>query len=118
MPHLIIHVGASISESEQDRMLRAAHRAMLDSGEVRKPIDLKSRVIRVEQDLVGHEQAPTSFVHAELRLLVGRSPQTRQRLADLILAGLTDGLRPEVETSVEVRELPAAYAKRQRVLPA
>ncbi|GAA3628612.1 hypothetical protein GCM10022223_52550 [Kineosporia mesophila] len=118
MPHLTIHVGAGLSASEQDLMLRNAHLAMLDSGEVREPINLKSRVIQAERDLVGHEGPETSFVHAELRLLVGRSPETRQRLADLILAALADGLRPEVETSVEVRELPAAYAKRQRVLPA
>jgi 5-carboxymethyl-2-hydroxymuconate isomerase len=112
MPHLIIQVGAGVSASEQESLLRNAHRALLDSGEVKVPINLKSRVVQAERELIGHEGPSASFVHAELRLLVGRSPETRQRLADLVLAALSEDLRPEIETSVEVNELPAAYAKR------
>ncbi|MCD5314840.1 tautomerase family protein [Kineosporia babensis] len=94
-------------------MLRSAHQAMLDSGEVRRPVDLKSRIRQADQHLVGSDDPEATFVHAELRLLVGRSPQTRQALAEAILAALVPGLGPKVQVSVEIRELPAEYAKRQ-----
>lgn len=113
MPHLIIEHGSDLSDSDQERLLRNAHQAMLDSGEVRKAGDLKSRIRRVDRHLVGNEGPQASFIHAELRLLVGRSPETRQALADAILAALVPDLGSHVQVSVEINELPAAYAKRQ-----
>ncbi|GAB3249660.1 5-carboxymethyl-2-hydroxymuconate Delta-isomerase [Kineosporia babensis] len=113
MPHLIIECGARLSASVRDRLIRDAHQALLESGQVRKPTDLKSRLVQVEQDLVGQDSPELTFVHAELRLLAGRSAETRQELADLLLKTLTQDLAPEVQASVEVRELAATYAKRQ-----
>jgi 5-carboxymethyl-2-hydroxymuconate isomerase len=112
MPHLIIECGARLSPAVRERILRDAHGALLSSGEVVTATDLKSRMVVSDSVLIGVEGADATFVHAELRILAGRSTETRQELARMLLRALTQTVDDQVEASVEVRELADDYVKR------
>lgn len=112
MPHLIIEAGAGVPAAALDRILLDAHRALLTSGQVASPIDLKSRVVRAAAERVGGIRSAATFVHAELRLLPGRSPEVRRALADQLLQVLDRHAADDVELSVEVRLMDDVYVKR------
>lgn len=80
--------------------------------------DLKTRIVPVEQFEIGTAPPTAPSVHAQLRLLAGRSPEARQDLSGRVAAVLRR-LTPRpagvlVQLSVEVVDMDRpSYVKEQ-----
>jgi 5-carboxymethyl-2-hydroxymuconate isomerase len=79
------------------------------SPKVLNEADLKTRIVAVDRYVIGTAPGPRAFVHAQLRLLSGRSPEAKRDLSDGIAAVLRRlGRRPEgvlVQLSVELADM-------------
>ncbi|MFD0860342.1 5-carboxymethyl-2-hydroxymuconate Delta-isomerase [Roseovarius aquimarinus] len=114
MPHLVIEhspdaAGGAALEALCARLFEAlaAHEA------VTKPETLKLRTHASGAHLLGTRGQ--SYLHATLRLLPGRSEDTKSDLSQTILRVLEAELPQVHSLSVDVADLSPAYAK--RVLP-
>ena len=78
--------------------------------------DLKTRVVVVDRFRVGNQGDKRAFVHAQLRLLSGRSPEAKSDLSERIVVVLRQFVpRPAgvlVQLSVEVVDMDfGSYVK-------
>lgn len=109
MPHLIVEYSANLPDFPEAQALAELNVAVVASPEVANEADLKSRIVRVGSFQVGTEPAQRAFVHAQLRLLAGRTPEAKHDLAERVasvLRRLTP--RPEgvlVQLSVEIVDM-------------
>lgn len=109
MPHLTIEYSDNLSHFPEAQVLKEANAAVCASPEVQNEIDLKSRFVRHSSYAVGTAEGARGFVHAQLRLLSGRTPETKQDLAEriaVVLRRLTP--KPEgmlVQLSVELVDM-------------
>lgn len=118
MPHITIEVSPELTDFDSARALERVNRALAESGQF-EDADIKSRVLRLHDVLVGTAGASQGFVHATIRLLAGRSQETRAALSAGVLEALTGslpasaGLQRPVQVSVDVVEMDRpTYAKR------
>ena len=89
MPHLIVEYTDNLVDMPQAPLLDALNATIVATGQVQKETDLKSRLVRTEQYVIGTDPtASRGFVHAELRLLAGRTPEVKKELSDRIAAVL------------------------------
>lgn len=117
MPHLIVEYSDNLSHFPEHRILTELNAAVLASGQVMEETDLKSRIVRTMQFVIGADQAASrGFVHAELRLLAGRTPEVKRDLSERIAAVLRqhtpkpDGML--VQMSVDIVDMDrGAYTK-------
>ena len=116
MPHLTVEYSQNLSDFPQAQALSALNAAVTASPEIADEADLKTRVLPVQQFAVGTAPDQRAFVHAQLRLLSGRTPATKKELSDRIAAVLRELTpRPQgvmVQLSVEVVDMDrGSYAK-------
>lgn len=118
MPHITIEVSPDLIDFDSARALERVNRVLAESGQF-DDADIKSRVLRLPDVLVGTTGTSQGFVHATLRLLAGRSQQSRAALSAGILQALISSLPAEagwqrpVQVSVEVVEMDRpTYAKK------
>ncbi|MFB8089479.1 5-carboxymethyl-2-hydroxymuconate Delta-isomerase [Streptomyces sp. NPDC055992] len=75
----------------------------------------KTRFRRTEETVVAVAPEGDVLVHVDISLLAGRTPETKARLTESVLALLTGHLRtvtgPTLHLSVEARDLDASYRK-------
>ena len=117
MPHLIVEYTDNLESFADAQVLDACNAAIIASGQVQVESDLKSRTIRTSQFVIGNDPtASRGFVHAELRLLAGRTPEAKRDLSDRIAAVLRE-LTPQpegmlVQLSVDIVDMDkGAYHK-------
>ena len=117
MPHLIVEYSANLEGFPEARVLDALNATVIATGQVQKEFDLKSRTFRTEHFVIGNDPtALRGFVHAELRLLAGRTPEVKRDLSERIAAVLRK-LTPHpegmlVQLSVDIVDMDrAAYYK-------
>lgn len=115
MPQLIVEYTANIEGFDPLPALRAMNRALAATGEFQE-IDIKSRARRVEDFVVGTEEARRGFVHAKLAILSGRSEDTKKKVSASLLEALqaacprVSGLH--VQLCAEIIDIDrACYAK-------
>jgi 5-carboxymethyl-2-hydroxymuconate isomerase len=109
MPHLILeYAEAAIPRAEVPALLAEVHEVARATGLFTES-RIKVRARPVADYLTGGERRP--FVHAELRIRAGRSPEERKRLAEAVLAILRARLAGTVLTAEVVEMDPAAYAR-------
>lgn len=119
MPHLIVEYTANLGTFPEAQALAALNDAVIASGQVAIEHDLKSRCVRTSSFVIGASAShaePRGFVHAELRLLSGRTPEIKRDLSDRIAAVLRQHTpHPEgmlVQLSVDIVDMDrAAYSK-------
>lgn len=109
MPHLIVEYSANLSGLPEAEMLTALNATLCASPEIQHEVDLKSRIVAVAQFQVGTADAPRGFVHAQLRLLAGRTPEAKKDLSERI-ATVLQRLTPQpagvqVQLSVEITDM-------------
>lgn len=117
MPHITIEVSPELTDFDALRTLERVNHALAASGQF-DDADIKSRVLRLHEVLVGTKGAAQGFVHATIRLLAGRSQATRAALSASVLEALIGSLpawagtqRP-VQVSVDVVEMDhSTYSK-------
>lgn len=109
MPHLTLEYTRDLADFAVADTLREINRSLFASGEIQAEADLKARAIALDTVQVGTEPGARAFVHAQLRLLSGRTPEAKKdltaRIAD-VLRRLTP--RPEgvmVQLSVEMVDM-------------
>ncbi|MGE8319133.1 MAG: 5-carboxymethyl-2-hydroxymuconate Delta-isomerase [Comamonas sp.] len=119
MPHLIVEYTANLGDFPEAQLLADLNDAVIASGQIAIEHDLKSRCVRSGSFVIGasaHQAEPRGFVHAELRLLSGRTPETKRDLSDRIAAVLRQhSPHPAgmlVQLSVDIVDMDrAAYSK-------
>lgn len=107
MPHLLIeYSGNLISSFEGNDALQQAHNIMLDSGLFSRD-SVKSRAHIAADFLIGEnsEDTHSSFIHARVYLLAGRSIEQRQALSQAIFESLRHNIPNATHVSVDVREM-------------
>ncbi|WP_313073594.1 5-carboxymethyl-2-hydroxymuconate Delta-isomerase [Melaminivora sp.] len=109
MPHLIVEYSSNLPDFPEREALAALNAAVCASPEVPIEMDLKTRILRVDSYEIGTAPAQRAFVHAQLRLLSGRSPEARQDLGQRVARALREHTpRPDgvqVQLSVEIVDM-------------
>ncbi|SFD46768.1 5-carboxymethyl-2-hydroxymuconate Delta-isomerase [Paracidovorax konjaci] len=116
MPHLVIEYTDNLRPFPEARILEAVNASLTASPEILAESDLKSRYITTDRFAIGTQPEGRAFVHAQLRLLSGRSPEAKQDLAGRVGAVLRAHTpRPEglaVQLSVEIVDMDrGSYVK-------
>ena len=109
MPHLTIEYSPNLGDFPEADMALALNASVCASPEVKDESDLKTRFVRTRHFQIGTADTSRAFVHAQLRLLAGRSPKAKQDLSERIAAVLRRmGPRPDgtlVQLSVEIVDM-------------
>ena len=86
MPHLIIEYAQELADAERaSAMLDAVHQAALGTGLFHEH-HIRTRAIPVVHYRTGAGRTP--FVHAQLRIHSGRSPDQKRALSAAVLAAI------------------------------
>lgn len=117
MPHIVVEYTPNLGELPFDAMLAAVTRNLAASPEVTEESDLKARVLRAEHYRVGTADDGRGFIHVQLRLLAGRTPEAKRDLSQRVAQGMRE-LMPQFPAgltaylSVEVIDMDrASYTK-------
>ncbi|HEY0201740.1 MAG TPA: 5-carboxymethyl-2-hydroxymuconate Delta-isomerase [Burkholderiaceae bacterium] len=109
MPHLTIEYTPNLSALAASPVLHDLNEAVTASPEVVNEADLKTRLVPVQHFQVGTGAGGRAFVHAQLRLLGGRSPEAKRDLANRVATVLRRHVpRPAdvlVQLSVEIVDM-------------
>ncbi len=118
MPHLIVEYSRNLADFPEAQALTELNQAVASSPEILDEADLKSRFVLADSFEIGTAPANRAFVHAQLRLLSGRSPEAKRDLSERV-AGVLRRLSPRpdgvlVQLSVEIVDMDrASYTKEQ-----
>lgn len=110
MPHIVIEYPAdAVNDSQVEAMLDAVHQSVVASG-LFDESHIKLRALPLDHYRLGGRRAP--FLHAQLRIHRGRTPEQRQLLSRGVLAVLRAQQWPLVAITVEVVEMERdSYSK-------
>jgi 5-carboxymethyl-2-hydroxymuconate isomerase len=117
MPHVTVEYAGNLESHISARALLASiHGAVLDCGFF-KPGAVRTRAARRELYLIADGDPDNSFVHVEVRMGEGRSPQERKQVAETIMQVLREHTRDVFDTfglglSVEICEIDEATVVR------
>ena len=120
MPHLTVEYSSNLPGYPEAKALAELNAAVCASPEVLDEADLKTRFVRTTDSFqVGTEAAGRAFVHAQLRLLSGRSPEAKKDLAGRV-AGVLRRLTPRpqglmVQLSVEIVDMDRPSYVKERL---
>lgn len=119
MPHLIVEYSQNLATFPEAQALIELNEALTASPEVPDETDLKSRFVLVDSFAIGTLPTQRAFIHAQLRLLSGRTPEAKKdlsaRIAD-VLRRLSP--RPEgvlVQLSVEIVDMDRPSYVKERL---
>ncbi|MEH3087054.1 MAG: 5-carboxymethyl-2-hydroxymuconate Delta-isomerase [Xylophilus ampelinus] len=119
MPHLTLEYTRDLADFAVADTLREINRSLFASGEIQAEADLKARAIALDTVQVGTEPGARAFVHAQLRLLSGRTPEAKQALSERIAVVLRQRVpRPAgalVQLSVEIVDMDRASYVKERL---
>jgi 5-carboxymethyl-2-hydroxymuconate isomerase len=119
MPHLILEYTRDLSDFAVADTLQEINRSLFESGEIQAEADLKARAHVLDTVRVGTGPGHRAFVHAQLRMLSGRTPEAKQALAERIAAVLRQRMpRPAgamVQLSVEVVDMDRGSYVKERL---
>ena len=119
MPHLTIEYSQNLAPFPEAQALTELNEAVTGSPEVLDEADLKSRFVLVDSFAVGTAHANRAFIHAQLRLLSGRSPEAKADLSARI-AEVLRRLAPKpadvlVQLSVEIVDMDRGSYVKERL---
>ncbi len=109
MPHLTVEYSRNLAGFPEAQVLTELNQTITASPEIADEADLKSRCVVLDSYAVGTAPAQRAFVHAQLRLLAGRTPEAKQDFSEriaVVLRRLTP--RPTgmlVQLSVEIVDM-------------
>lgn len=114
MPHLRINYSSNLPSFDAGRALEQVVRAMVDSGEFTEET-IKARAYRADVFQVGTAPKGRGFVDAAIKVLPGRSDETKAAIAKLVCETIRGvGKWPkdvEVQITSDVTDLSPSYAK-------
>lgn len=119
MPHLSVEYSSNLADFPQAQVLRELNQAVTSSPEVPDEADLKTRIAAVDNFEIGSAPAGRGFVHAQLRLLSGRTPDAKKDLSERVAAVLRRLTpKPEgvmVQLSVEIVDMDRPSYVKERL---
>ncbi|WP_444930123.1 5-carboxymethyl-2-hydroxymuconate Delta-isomerase [Microbulbifer sp. SSSA002] len=111
MPHLIIEYAKNLEEKISVAALVSSAQETMRSSGLFASHTIKTRAKPYDQFIAGDNGG--SFIHAEIRLLEGRSTREREELSSAVFNSLCQFAEGVPAVSVEVREMDAScYSKR------
>lgn len=119
MPHLIVEYSQNLAAFPEAQALVELNETITASPELADEADLKSRFVLVDSFAIGTAPAQRAFVHAQLRMLSGRSPEAKKDLTEriaVVLRRLTP--RPAgvlVQLSVELVDMDRPSYVKERL---
>lgn len=119
MPHLIVEYSHNLGTFPEAQALTELNATIAASPELADEADLKSRFVLVDSFAIGTAPAQRAFVHAQLRLLSGRTPEAKKDLTEriaVVLRHLTP--RPAdvmVQLSVEIVDMDRPSYVKERL---
>ena len=119
MPHLIVEYSQNLAGFPEAQALTELNQAVTSSPEVLDEADLKSRFVLVDSFEIGTAPANRAFVHAQLRLLSGRTPEAKKDLPERV-AEVLRRLSPKpagvmVQLSVEIVDMDRGSYVKERL---
>jgi 5-carboxymethyl-2-hydroxymuconate isomerase len=119
MPHLIVEYSQNLAGFPEAQALTDLNQAITSSPEVLDEADLKSRFVLVDSFEIGTAPANRAFVHAQLRLLSGRTPEAKKDLSGRV-AEVLRRLSPRpagvmVQLSVEIVDMDRGSYVKERL---
>ncbi|MCA0899108.1 5-carboxymethyl-2-hydroxymuconate Delta-isomerase [Microbulbifer agarilyticus] len=115
MPHLVIEYSQKLEDSISiPALVSNGQQAMNDTGLFNAGA-IKTRAIPFREFVLGksHEGSSNLFIHAEVRILEGRTSEQKEALSAAIFNYLCEAAPEVPEISVEVRDMQkASYSKR------
>ncbi len=119
MPHLVIDYSANLGDFPQAQILKEVNASLCAHPEIKDETDLKSRTNRLEHFEIGIQPNNRGFVHAQLRLLAGRSPEAKKELAERVAVVLRKHTpHPQgmlVQLSVEIVDMDRGSYVKERL---
>ena len=115
MPHLTVSFSSNLVQMKNSSVLKLLNQTLLDSNQFDE-LDIKSRLVPLNDFLVGTGAAKSGFVHAQLAILSGRSADVKKALSTHLLQALQQSCEwpvdMQVQLSVEIQDIDrASYAK-------
>jgi len=109
MPHLFVEYSANLGELPEQQLLTELATTVCAHPTIADEADVKARVSKTQQFVIGTAGGARGFIHAELRLMAGRAPEIKKELSDRIAAVLRR-LTPQpegmlVQVSVEIADM-------------
>lgn len=116
MPHLTVEYSGNLPHYPEAETLTALNAALCAHPQVQDEADLKTRFVVADSFEIGTAPSQRAFVHAQLRLLSGRTATAKKELSECIAAVLRERTpRPSgvmVQLSVEIVDMDrGSYAK-------
>lgn len=116
MPHLVVEYSGNLPHFPEAQTLEELNASLCSHPEIQDEADLKTRFVVADSFEIGTAPSNRAFVHAQLRLLSGRTPEAKKELSERIAAVLRERTpRPQgvmVQLSVEVVDMDrGSYAK-------
>ena len=117
MPQVEIEYSANLDDAfDAEGFARAVHAALVEHAGA-DLLNCKTRLSPLAHHLIGDGAAERAMVHADLRILPGRSEAQKRALGEAVLASLEAAASGatgfDIQLTVEVRELGALYFKRR-----
>jgi len=105
MPHLVLDFSANLRDGLDAHAVLAALNRELDAVGEFVSEDIKSRARALETFVVGVRGREEAFVHLELAILAGRSPELKRDVLERLLGVLRERLAapPDIRTQITVR---------------
>jgi len=120
MPHIIVEYSANLDDNlDIRRLVDDLHQVVIDS-EAADVAAIRTRAERRESFRVGDGNPNNAFVHVTMRLRIGRSEETRSKLADALLAATDRNLQRAyathaIATTVEIEEIDNLTARKNTI---
>jgi 5-carboxymethyl-2-hydroxymuconate isomerase len=111
MPHLTLEYSSNIIEkNDMKHLFKECHVVLTEM----LPTDLngcKSKAIEYEHYYIGDGNINNAFIHANLKVMPGRSPQTFEKLTQAIMVLLKNHFKKsflelQLQITIEVNEFP------------
>lgn len=110
MPHLTIEYSRNLQDGfALAETLREVNATLVASGQIRDELDLKSRIVPLDETVVGTGAGDRGFVYCALRVLPGRTDEVKASISERIGTVMRNRIpRPAgmvVQLSVEIIEM-------------
>ncbi|GAB4062823.1 hypothetical protein [Uliginosibacterium sediminicola] len=103
MPHLTLEYTQNLAGVlDVTGALRAVNAALLATGIIDAPEQLKSRAVPLDSFLVGNFETGEAFIHLRMQLMAGRSFAQRQQLGKAAVAAVAEALKAPPGLRVQI----------------
>lgn len=111
MPHIIIEYSANLADLNPQKVAQCAHQIVVESA-VATTADIKTRIYKAENFIIGAGDPNTSFIHVTLRFIEDRTLEVQQNITNTLQTTLRKLVPQANSISVDYREITkATYAK-------